>query len=203
MTDRVVELYYDVVCPFAYLGSTQIEALAARTGARVVFRPMLLGGVFKALGAPADLTSSMPEAKRRHNERDMHRWAAHWGVPLVVPAQHPRSTVLAMRAILAAGEPSFARATHALYRAYWVEERDVTVPEVVAGVLDGAGLDGSDIATRATSQPIKDDLRARTDEAVSRGVFGAPTFFVGGEMYWGQDRLGFVEAALGAQFTVR
>ena len=194
-----VDFYYDFSCPYAYLASTQIEALAARAGAEIAWRPMLLGGVFRAIGAP-DGPLLVP-AKARLNLLDMHRWADHFGVPLVMPDTHPNRTVLALRATLAAGEENFARASHAIFRAYWQRGWDVSLPDVVAGALLEAGLDGGALVKRAEDQAIKDQLRTRTDEAVSKGVFGAPAFVIeGGEkrdLFWGQDRLPFVEDALG------
>lgn len=181
---REVEYWYDIVCPFAYLASTQVDRLPGR----VIYQPFLLGGVFQALGVPANLAASMPEAKRRHNERDMMRWAAHFGVPLRMPAEHPRRTVLALRAILASSD--HVAATHALFRAYWVDGLDVADPAVVADLL------GKDCVERAAEQ--KDELRRRTDEAIAKNIFGAPTFIVGAEMFWGQDRLDWVERELRA-----
>jgi 2-hydroxychromene-2-carboxylate isomerase len=190
-----VDFYYDYSCPYAYLGSTQIEAIAARAGAEIAWRPMLLGGVFRAIGAPD--TPNLGPAKARLNLLDMHRWADHFGGPLHMPEGHPNRTVLALRATLAAGEADIPRATKALFRAYWALGRDVSRPEVVRAALDEAGLDGAALVARAEDQAIKDALRARTDEAVARGVFGAPAFVVGDDLYWGQDRLVFVENALG------
>ncbi len=199
-----VELYYDYSCPYAYLASTRIEALCARTGAELVWRPMLLGGVFRALGMP-DVPALAP-AKARLNHLDMHRWADWHGVPLVMPPGHPNRTVLALRATLAA-EGGAAAASKALFQAYWALGRDVSRPEVVADVLTGAGLDGPGLVRRADDPSIKDALRARTDEAVARGVFGAPTFFVTvdgkTDTFWGQDRLDFVEKALGGARSQR
>jgi 2-hydroxychromene-2-carboxylate isomerase len=193
-----IELYYDFSCPYAYLASTQIEALAARTGAELLYKPMLLGGVFRALNQPD--VPAMPPAKARLNLLDMHRWASWFDVPFQMPPTHPNRTVLALRAAIASG-PDLARASHALFRAYWAEGRDLSQPEVVRAALDSAGLDGEALVRRAGDADIKDDLRARTDEAIARGVFGAPTMFVtsGGEteVFWGQDRLHFVEKALG------
>lgn len=189
-----IDFYYDIVCPYAYLASTQIEALAERCGARVIWKPFLLGGVFKAIGSAPMESASI--AKARHNLLDMQRWAKHWGVPLAMPAGHPRRTVLALRALIAAGEERRPEVTHALYRAYWVDGLDVTAPDVVARVLEAAGADGAACVAAAETPPVKDELRRLTDEAVARGVFGAPSIFVGNEMYWGQDRLQFVEAAV-------
>ena len=130
----------------------------------------------------------------------MKRWADWWGVPFVMPPTHPNRTVLALRATLAA-DPQIPRASHALFHAYWGLGRDLSRPEVVREALDGAGLDGAALVQRAEDAAVKDALRARTDEAVARGVFGAPTMFVTvdgkTESFWGQDRLHFVEKALG------
>jgi 2-hydroxychromene-2-carboxylate isomerase len=193
-----VEFHYDFSCPYAYLASTQIEAVAARTGAELAWRPFLLGGVFRAIGAPQ--VPSLVPARARLNHLDMHRWADHFGVPLVMPPGHPNRTVLALRAALAAGG-DLPRASHALFHAYWALGRDLSRAEVVREALDEAGLDGAALVRRAEEQAVKDDLRARTDEAVSRGVFGAPAFIVTtdgpGNLYWGQDRLVLVEGALG------
>jgi 2-hydroxychromene-2-carboxylate isomerase len=193
---RVVEIWYDVVCPYAYLGSTQIERVAVNAGAEVSWHPFLLGGVLRAVGTADNAMAQMSGPRLRHNWLDMHRWAEHFDVPLEMPMAHPRRTVLAMRAILAAGEAGRLPATRALFDAYWARGEDVADPAIVASALDRAGLDGAACVARAGEQAIKDELRARTDEAIARGIFGAPTFFVGTAMYWGQDRLGFVERAL-------
>lgn len=191
-----VEIAFDVVCPYAYLASTQIEAIAARTGATLRWEPILLGGVFRAIAQSDDPNSTMSEAKRRHTDRDLHRWAEHFAVPLVRRTDHPRRSVLAMRAILATPEDDRVRAIHALFAAYHVRGEDFSDPSVVRASLDHAGLDGETLIARADTQPIKDELRARTDRAVGKGVFGVPAMFVDGELYWGQDRLDWVEEAL-------
>jgi 2-hydroxychromene-2-carboxylate isomerase len=129
------------------------------------------------------------------NGLDMQRWAEHWGVPFQMPKTHPNRTVTALRAALASGD--IPRASHALFRAYWQEGKDVSDPDVVARALDAAGFEGDALVARANDASVKDELRARTDEAIARGVFGAPATFVNGELFWGQDRLGFVERALG------
>jgi 2-hydroxychromene-2-carboxylate isomerase len=198
-----IELYFDFSCPFAYLASTQIEALCARAGAELVWRPMLLGGVFQALAhAPME---EMGPAKAQHNRHDMHRWAARWDVPLIMPAAHPMRTVRVLRALLATPEPLWPAVIHGVYRAYWQRGEDITAVTTVTALLAEAGLDQAAIARAiaANDDPaIKDALRRRTDEAVARGVFGAPTLFVHVDdlerpvMFWGQDRLHMIEAML-------
>lgn len=195
-----VDFFYDFACPYAYLGHTQIEGSCARTGAELVWRPFLLGGVFRAIGAPDSPMTTMSPAKLRHNTLDMFRWADHFGVPLRMPETHPNRTLLALRAALASED--LPRASKALFAAYWVEGLDVSLPEVVAEALSGAGFDGKALVGRAEDPAIKEELKRRTDEAARAGVFGAPTFVVHvpgaePELFWGQDRLHFVERALG------
>jgi 2-hydroxychromene-2-carboxylate isomerase len=197
-----VDFFYDFSCPYAYLAHTQIEAVCARAGAELRWRPMLLGGVFQAVGTVQVPFAVMSTAKARHNAVDMMRWADHFDVPLTMPATHPNRTVLALRAMLAADEAAIPRASKAIFAAYWVHGRDVAQPAVVREALDSVGLDGQALVARADDPAIKAALRARTDEAIAHGVFGAPAFFVTapgvpGDLYWGQDRLDFVEKALG------
>ena len=183
------QFFYDFVCPFAYLATVQVEALAARTGATMQWRPFLLGGVLAKVGGGAVPTP----ARTIHSLRDQARWAEVLEVPLRVPAAHPRRTVLALRAALAAGA-DLPRASRALFRAYWAQGLDVEDPSVVALALSQEGLDGAALVDRAPT--MKDELRRRTDEAVAAGVFGAPAFVVRGRLFWGQDRMHFVEKAL-------
>lgn len=190
---KTLEFFFDFSCPYAYLASTRIERLAKEGKAKLVYKPFLLGGVFQALGSAP--MQSMAEAKAKLNHLDMHRWVDHWGVPLVMPAGHPNRTVLALRAAIASND--LPRASRALFDAYWGEGRDLSDPEVVADTLTRAGLDGEALVRRADDPAIKDDLRKRTDEAIERGVFGAPTVFLESELYWGQDRLDLVARALG------
>lgn len=196
MSGKEVEIAFDVVCPYAYLASTQIEAIAARHAARLRWEPILLGGVFRAIGQADDPNRAMSEAKRRHVDLDLRRWSEHFGVPLVRRADHPRRSVKAMRAILATPEPERVRAIHALFAAYHARGEDLEDASVVEAALDGAGLPGAATVARTEEASIKDELRARTDRAVRRGVFGVPAMFVEDELFWGQDRLDWVEAAL-------
>lgn len=197
---KTLDFYFDFSCPYAYLASTRVEALAERTGAELRPKPFLLGGLFKAMGQPADLGHAQKPARARHSLLDVHRHARRWDVPLEYPKGHPLRTVTALRALLAAGPP-FLPLAHRFFRAYWAEGRDVSTDEVVADVLREHGLDAEGVLARARSEEVKADLFARTDEALKAGVFGAPTFVVGTpfgkELFWGQDRMDRVERALG------
>lgn len=194
---RTLDFWFDYSCPYAYLASTQVEALAARVpphGARLVWKPMLLGGVFAANGTPQKLFATLSPAKAAHNARDLERWADLWGVELVMPAGHPLRTVEALRATIACGVDP--RVVHGFYRAYWIEGRGPSEEATMRDVLGAAGHDVEAVLAAITRPEAKDDLRRRTDEAIALGIFGAPAFVVGERMYWGQDRLHFVERDL-------
>jgi 2-hydroxychromene-2-carboxylate isomerase len=187
-----LEYFYDFTSPYSYLASTRVEDLARRTGATLRYRPFLLGGVFKATGnhAPVEI-----QAKGRHMWVDLQRWARRLGVPLEMPARFPVPSILALRAALAAErQGELAPFTQAVFRAVWAEGKDIGDPEVLAAVADGAGLAGK--ALVAAAPDYKAALAAQTQEAVDRGAFGAPAFFVGQELFVGNDRMDFVEEAL-------
>lgn len=193
----MVEFFFDCGSPYSYLASTQIEALAERTSAQIVWRPFLLGGVFKATG------SGQPEAvtnmyKARYLFKDLQDWAKYYGLPaLVLPDNFPVDSLKADRLALVAQEAGqLVRWTHTVFRAAFIEGRDVSDPNVLSDLLRQLELDPQPAFARMLSPEIKDRLRKNTEEAVSRGAFGAPTFFVGNEMFFGNDRMGFLEAAL-------
>lgn len=191
-----LDFLFDVVCPYAYLASTQVEALARRRGALLRWQPVLLGGLLRATGGPDDPNQTMNAAKRRIMAVDRARTAALLGVPLREPPQHPRRTVDAMRLVLAAPDgPARAALAHELFAAYWVRGDDVSDPQVLAEIAVRHGLPA---ATHARPE-LRQALRAATAAAASQGAFGVPSFVVGEELWWGQDRMGLVERALGGE----
>lgn len=193
---KTVEFYFDFSSPYAYLGSTQIEALAARKGARVVYRPFLLGALFKAIGTPNVPLLAMPEAKQRLVRRDIFRWADFWGVPFRYATRFPMNTVKALRLVLATPEPALSTLVQAVYRAAWVEDRDISSDEELVDIANAVGLPGSALVALTREEPLKRRLKEVTEEAERLGVCGAPCFLVGDLLVWGQDRLAFVEKAL-------
>lgn len=197
---RALSFYFDVVCPYAYLASTQLDRLVAETRAQLSLRPILLGGLFRQIGQVDDPNRLMSEAKVAHGRRDLARWAQRFGAPLRMPSAHPRRTLLPMRVLSALEGGERARAMHALYAAYWAEGRDVADAGVVGSVLDAVDLDGARLVQRAGTDEVKAVLFATTAEAAARGAFGVPTFLVGdgegAEMFWGQDRLDWVRERL-------
>jgi 2-hydroxychromene-2-carboxylate isomerase len=189
-----VEFFFDYGSPFSYLADTQLAALARRTGATVVYRPMLLGAVLKATGNASPAT--VP-AKGRYMGVELQRWARHYGVPFAGNKFFPINTMRLMRGAVAAQQVEcFAEYHRAIYPAFWVDGENLGEPEVIRAVLGKAGLDADRILARIEELDVKEQLRLNTEEAVRRGVFGAPTFFVGEEMFWGNDRLTFVEETL-------
>jgi 2-hydroxychromene-2-carboxylate isomerase len=191
-----LRFYFDITCPYAYVASTLVEALAERTGARLDVRPILLGGVFRAHETPQKLFATLPPAKAKHNFEDMHRQAALAGIPLELPAGHPLRSVEALRALLVVGPP-FMPLAHALFRAYWAEGIDISTREGLSRVLSAAGHDAEAVLARSEAPEIKQELHERTAEAIAAGVFGVPTFIVDDQLYWGVDRMPMVERALG------
>jgi 2-hydroxychromene-2-carboxylate isomerase len=191
---RTLEFYFDYGSPYSYLADTQVEAIAKRAGATLVRKPMLLGGVFKATGnaSPAGF-----EPKSKWSGFDMPLWARHYGVPFNRNPFFPVNTLVLMRGAAAAEiDGSFAQYHPAIFKAMWVDGRNLNDIKEVAAVLTAAGLDPQKFGNRVQDQDVKDRLKATTDEAVARGVFGAPTSFVDGKMFFGNDRLPFVEMAL-------
>jgi 2-hydroxychromene-2-carboxylate isomerase len=192
---RTLDLYWDFSSPFAYLGATQAEALAARTGATLSWRPMLLGAVFKAIGQEQAPILSWGQAKRAYYFKDLERWAELYGVPFGFPTRFPMLTLKALRAYLALPEDRRGAFRERTFRAYWGEDRDIADEAVLAEL---AGEDPSALAARIQSPEIKKELVDATQSAIDRGVFGAPTWIVDGrELFWGQDRIALVERALG------
>jgi 2-hydroxychromene-2-carboxylate isomerase len=202
MVAPALKFYFDFSCPYAYIASTSIEALALRCAARLEPRPILLGGVFRARATPQNLSATLSPAKARHNLADIHRQAAQAGVPLRMPKRHPMRTVEALRALLVVGEPFMALA-HEFFKAYWVEGLDLTTRAAVGEVLRRAGHDADAVLAKLDDPAIKAELRERTDEAIAAGVFGVPACVLatdaGPELVWGADRLAMVEALLREQ----
>ena len=191
-----LEFFFDYGSPYSYLADTQLGDLCTRTRTELVYRPMLLGGVFKATGNRSPAAEPV-EAKRRYGSIEMSRWVDYYGVPFQSNPHFPINTLGLMRACVAAQRLGIFPSFHsAIFPAFWVAGLDLGDAQVLSRVLGDAGIDASRILESAGDAEVKAELRGTTEEAVSRGAFGAPTFFVGDEIYFGADRLPLVERAL-------
>ncbi len=193
---KTIEFWFDFGSPTTYLAHTQLPRIAQETGARLIYKPMLLGGVFKATGNASPV--SVP-AKGRWMSRDIQRWAAHYGVPFTFNPYFPINTLTLMRGAVGLqmrqSSEAFARYVDAVFDAMWVQPRNLGDANELADVLARAGFDAQVLAALVAEPEVKAALVAQTDEAVARGIFGAPSCFVGDEMFFGQDRLTFVRDA--------
>jgi 2-hydroxychromene-2-carboxylate isomerase len=193
---RVAEFFFDFGSPATYLAWTQLPAMSQASSATIVYRPMLLGGVFQATG---NTSPAAVPAKGRYVFKDFLRFAGRYGVPLNINPNFPINTLVLMR--IATGlqmrQPKRLEAyMECVFRAIWVDSLNMNDPAVTAQVLIGGGFTPDEMLALASDPEVKAALKATTEEAVERGVFGAPTFFVDDQMFFGQDRLDFVREAL-------
>ncbi|WP_374572307.1 2-hydroxychromene-2-carboxylate isomerase [Phenylobacterium sp.] len=191
-----LELYFDFLSPYTYLASTQVEAIASRTTAKVEFTPFQILELMKRVGnRPTTLESAN---KHRYATADLQRWAERYGVPL---NPHPRLRTfdydLLLRGAVAADEAGMASDyVRGVLRAIWGEPRDLDNLETFVSLLDELGLSGARIVERASEAEVAERLAKNTERAAERGAFGSPTWYVGDQMFFGNDRLDFVEHAL-------
>lgn len=187
MSTTPIEFWFDLASPYSALASFRISEVAS--GLEVRWRPFLLGPIFKAQGWN-DTPFNLYPAKGRWMWRDVPRRALRSGLKFRQPSVFPRSSVLAGRVALVAQLEGWGEAcVKATFRAEFERDVDIASPEAMTRLVTELGHDGPAAVARAQTQPIKDTLRAHTDEASRRGIFGAPTFFVGEELFWGDDRL--------------
>ncbi|AFY18722.1 2-hydroxychromene-2-carboxylate isomerase [Pseudomonas sp. UW4] len=193
---KTVEFYFDLGSPATYLAYTQLPKICAQTDTRLVYIPLLLGGVFKATGNASPAT--IP-AKGRYMFQDLDRYAKRYGVPLKFNPHFPINTLMLMRAVtgMQLRHPErFAAFLDCLFKAIWVEGRNLDEPATVAAVLSENGFHPQEVLALTADEEIKTALKDNTEKAVKRGVFGAPSMFVDNQLYFGQDRLDFVLEAL-------
>jgi len=191
---KSVEFVFDFGSPTSYLAYKQLPKIVARHGARIVWTPVLLGAVFKATGNTSPV---MVPAKARYMNADLARFAKRYGVVLNFNTHFPVNTLPLMRGAVAY-QPTdrFDLYVNAMFDAMWAHPRNLNDEAEIAHVLRDIGLEPEDFVARIERPDVKEKLKANTEGAVARGVFGAPTFFVDGEMFFGQDRLDFVEERL-------
>ncbi len=187
---RRLEIWFEFASTYSHVAAQRIEAEAERARVEVVWRVFLLGPIFQKQGWN-DSPFNLYPAKGAYMWRDMERLCAKHAIPFRKPSRFPRNGLLAARVALAAeDEPWIGRFVRAVYLGNFAEDADIADPKRVRGWLESAGCPKPDsLLERAGSGEIKDRLRARTDDAIARGIFGAPTFVVGDEIFWGNDRM--------------
>ncbi|HSB49136.1 MAG TPA: 2-hydroxychromene-2-carboxylate isomerase [Burkholderiales bacterium] len=188
-----IDFYFDFSSPYGYLASTRIDALAAKHGRNVTWRPHLLGAVFKINGQQP--LASIP-LKGVYTAHDLARTARLLKVPFRLPTKFPVGATAPSRAFywVSDRDPALAkRLAQALYHAYFAEDRDISSPEVTANIAAKAGVDRAALAQALEDPAVKERLRTEVDAAIERGVFGSPFIVVDGEPFWGSDRLDEVD----------
>jgi 2-hydroxychromene-2-carboxylate isomerase len=197
---NTIEVFFDCSSPWTYLAFENLQPLAAELDARIDWRPILVGGVFNTVNPSVYAARAEPvPAKARYMLKDLQDWARLAGLKIKMPPSvFPVNSVKAMRACLvvapAGAMVPFARA---VFESYWSRDEDISQDEVLAAVCAQVGLDAGEILAMAATPEIKAALKANTDELIARGGYGSPTMFVNGaDMYFGNDRLELVRAAL-------
>jgi 2-hydroxychromene-2-carboxylate isomerase len=195
-----LEFFFDCSSPWTYLAFTRIQPIAARTGATIEWKPILVGGVFNAVNRDVYERRANPDPRKAaYTAKDLQDWARLAGLKIIMPPPvFPVRATLAMRCALVAQEKGrVVEFSRSCFHSYWSDSQDISLSDVLMSVCKAAGLKGEDILDRAQATEIKDKLRANTDEVIARGGFGSPTLFVNGsDMYFGNDRMELVEAAL-------
>lgn len=199
MPPKSIEFYFDCSSPWTYLAFIRVLDVVTRQNAEIVWKPILVGGVFNAVNESVYEARSNPHpVKGRYYLKDMRDWARHTGIEIGSPPVFPVNSVRAMRgALYALDEDKLYPYCKGLFEQYWGALRDISQWDVIREVAEAVGLDADALQAYAESQPAKDRLKVNTQELIDRGGFGSPTMFVGeGDMYFGNDRLELVEAAL-------
>jgi 2-hydroxychromene-2-carboxylate isomerase len=186
---RFIEFWFEFASTYSYPASEEIEAKARDARVEIVWRPFLLGPIFARQGW-RDSPFNIYPAKGSYMWRDLERLCCEKGLPWRRPSEFPRNGLLAARVATALeGSAEMSRFVKAVYRANFVHDLDISDPGVIAAQLETLGLDPEELLRRALSEANKGLLRARSEEAERRGIFGAPSFFVDAELFWGGDRL--------------
>jgi 2-hydroxychromene-2-carboxylate isomerase len=188
---RALDFYFEFASPYAYFASLAVEGLCARHGLELRWKPVMLGAVLKHTGAKPLLTDGV---RGEYATMDCLRWARRHGIPFRLPEAFPTNSLKAARgALVLRGRPVLARYIHACFRAHWVEGRDLYDDAVMTDILREVGEDVEAFFAAIADAALKRQLIDETEAARLRGVFGAPTFFYGDEMVWGNDRMGLLE----------
>ena len=189
MTSKTIEFWYECTSPYSYIAAERAERLAGAAGVAVVWRPFVIGPILRLRPHTPSPTQDAPPAQKRYRQRDVERLCASEGIPLNWPTTYPRNGLLAAR-VAQIADPSWRRDfTRAVYRANFFEDREISDPAVIASLLASLGRDTDAVLEAALSPANKAALAVAVEEAIGEGIFGAPSFVVEGELFWGNDRL--------------
>ncbi|AOB25810.1 MULTISPECIES: 2-hydroxychromene-2-carboxylate isomerase [Bordetella] len=192
-----IDYYFSVVSDWAYFGGERLERLARRHGATIRHKPMQLSAVYEQTGGI--LLQQRSTQRQAYRVTELERWRDHLGIPITLhPRHYPVDDIPASCAILAAQELGMATGDYAnaVLRAIWAQERDISNPQTLHDIARGLGLDADAILQRARAPHIRERLAGNTREAIGHGVFGSPFYLCNGHLFWGQDRLPFLEDVL-------
>lgn len=196
---NIVEFYFDLGSPYSYIGFQQLQKIAEQYHAEIIYKPMLLGAVFKTTGNSSPI---MVPAKAQYAMIDLRRWSKLWNIPFKMNSHFPINTLPLMRLVTAVqlfAPEQFHQVLTGLFDAMFGHPRNLNDREELIQVAKALDLDEAQVKLWLEDEKVKSELKFVSDEAIERGVFGAPSFFVKDEMYWGVDHLHFVESALNEQ----
>ena len=188
-----IEFYFDFSSPYGYVASTLADGLGERLGREILWRPFLLGPVFKANGMAPLVDVPM---KGDYSKHDFKRTARYYGVPFSLPAKFPIGAIAALRSFywIDDRDPAKAKAfAKAVYKAYFVDGQDISAPDVVLPIAKSLGVDGDALAAALNDPAVKDRAKQEVEKIIAKGAFGSPFFIVDGESFWGTDRMAMLE----------
>ena len=190
--EKKIDFYFDVVSPYSYFASKLIGEVVKKNNATLNWKPILLGGIFKAIGSPI-APGSVPE-KKPYLIKDLQRLSNYYEIPFNMPSEFPIRSLLAMRVLSGLKVDNIHFYVQKIFEAYWKDNKNIADKEVLSNLIN------SDSVKKANMQEIKDKLFKNTESAIKKGVFGAPTFFVGDEMFFGHDRIYLLDNYLQTKF---
>ena len=193
---NIIEFYFDLGSPYSYLGFHQLQKIAQEHQAEIIYKPMLLGAVLKATGNSSPI---MVPAKAQYSMIDLRRWSKLWEIPMKMNPNFPINTLPLMRLVTAVQlylPERFDEILNGLFHTMFGQPRNLNDQSDFIAVVTELGLDPQQVKTWLDDEKVKGQLKFITDEAIERGIFGAPSFIVQEELYWGVDHLHFVEGAL-------
>jgi 2-hydroxychromene-2-carboxylate isomerase len=195
---KKLEFFYDCSSPWTYLAFSKIEEVAKRHDAELIWKPILVGGVFNTVNPSVYETRSNPvKPKARYYAKDLQDWAHLYGLKIGQPTVFPVNSVKAMRGAFVAHEHGkISPYSRRVFEIYWGEDRDISQDDILRQVARAVGLDEDEFFSKIASSEYKEKLKSNTDDLIARGGFGSPTIFVDGDMFFGNDRLVLIEHAL-------